>query len=75
MKYELIQIENTLKAVYQIRENAQFHEDGVSLQQLGEQRNLPLSEVKKEVKRRLLTVGRYSNCSAQSYEKGLSESN
>ncbi|QXD24945.1 metal ABC transporter permease [Opitutia bacterium ISCC 51] len=46
-----IQIENTLKAVYQIREKADFKEDGVSLQQLGEQRNLPLSEVKKEAKR------------------------
>ncbi len=46
-----IQIENTLKAVYQIREKADFKEDGVSLQQLGEQRNLPLSDVKKEVKR------------------------
>tara|TARA_Y100000588_G_scaffold272308_1_gene288124 strand:+ start:101 stop:718 length:618 start_codon:yes stop_codon:yes gene_type:complete len=48
-----IQIENTLKAVYQIRERTQFKEDGVSLQQLGGQRNLPLVETVKEVKKLL----------------------
>ena len=56
-----IQIENTLKAVYQIREKADFREDGVSVQQLGEQRNLPLIEISKEVKRlvreRFVTLG------------------
>ena len=46
-----IKIENTLKAVYQVREKSKFREDGVSLQQLGEQRNLPVLEVEKEVKR------------------------
>jgi len=48
-----IQIENTLKAVYQIRERTQFKTEGVSLQQLGEQRNLPLAETSKEVKKLL----------------------
>lgn len=46
-----IQIENTLKAIYQVREKGDFHDDGVSLQHLGDQRNLSLSEVKKETKR------------------------
>jgi ABC-type Mn2+/Zn2+ transport system permease subunit/Mn-dependent DtxR family transcriptional regulator len=46
-----IQMENTLKAIYQIRERADFQEDGVSVQQLGEQRNLPLIDISKEVKR------------------------
>lgn len=44
-----IQIENTLKAVYQIREKANFRKDGISLQQLGEQRNIPLDAAEKEV--------------------------
>lgn len=46
-----IQIENTLKAVYQIREKSDFREEGVSLQQLGEQRNLPVMEIDKEISR------------------------
>ncbi|MCB1123191.1 MAG: metal ABC transporter permease, partial [Verrucomicrobiae bacterium] len=45
-----IRIENTLKAIYQIREKSHFREDGISLQQLGEQRNLPLAEAELEVK-------------------------
>ncbi len=46
-----IQIENTLKAIYQIREKSQFKIDAVSIQQLGNQRNLPIIEVEKEIRR------------------------
>ncbi len=44
-----IQIENTLKAVYQVREKTHFSQDGVSVKQLGERRNLPLAETEKEI--------------------------
>lgn len=46
-----IQIENTLKAIYQIKEKSHFKEEAVSIQQFGEQRNLPIIEAEKEVKR------------------------
>lgn len=46
-----IQIENTLKAIYQIKEKTHFREEAVSIQQFGEQRNLPIVEAEKEVKK------------------------
>jgi ABC-type Mn2+/Zn2+ transport system permease subunit len=55
-----IQLENTLKAIYQIREKGNFRKEGVSLQQLGELRNLPLNEARSEaqqlVKARFATL-------------------
>lgn len=43
-----IQLENTLKAAYQVREASLFKEEGIPLRVLAERRNAPLEQVHKE---------------------------
>ena len=45
-----IQVENTLKAVYHVREENAFSHDGIPVKALGDRRNLSPSEVEKEIR-------------------------
>ena len=46
-----IQVENTLKAVYHVRENDQFSQNGITLHALADRRNLSLSGAEREVRK------------------------
>ena len=45
-----IQVENTLKAVYQVREQNHFSQDGITVKALGDRRNLSPAEAEREIR-------------------------